>query len=154
LVSATAVVFPSVLVTYFLVVPILGGQIGQGFPGLMTDLGLIGLGLAVYGAVFALVGAWFRRPLLAGLVFAFGWEPVASVIPGYMKHFTVSFYLQGLVPHAMPRDSATTVIASFLQSFQTPLSVWSSLSWLVAIWVGTLVLAVRVVEAREYVLEQ
>lgn len=154
LVSAMAVVLPSVLVTFFLVVPILGGRVGESFPALVTDLGLIGLGLAVYGAVFALVGAWFRRPLLAGLVFAFGWEPVASVIPGYMKYLTVSFYLQGLVPHAMPRGSVTTVVATVLQTFQTPISAWSSLGWLGVIWVGALVAAVRVVETREYVLEQ
>ena len=154
LVSAAVVVLPSVLVTYFLVAPLLGGSIGQSFPALVTDLGLIALGLAVYGAVFALVGAWFRRPLLAGLVFVFGWEPVVSVIPGYMKHFTVSFYLQGLVPHAMPRDSGTTAIVAVLQAFQAPMSTWSSVAWLCTIWVGTLVAAVRVVESREYVLEQ
>ena len=154
LVSTMAVVLPSVLIVFFLVVPILGGSIGQSFPTLLVDLGLIALGLAVYGAVFALVGAWFQRPLLAGLVFAFGWEPVATVVPGYMRHFTVSFYLQGLVPHAMPRDSATTVIATVLQSFQAPISVWASLGWLCVIWGAALLLAVRVVAEREYVLEQ
>ena len=154
LVSTTVVVLPSVVVAFFLVVPILGGHIGQSFPSLVVDLGLIGLGLAVYGAVFVLVGAWFQRPLLAGLVFVFGWEPVATVVPGYMRHFTVSFYLQGLVPHAIPRDTATTVIASVLQSFQAPVSVWANLGWLCAIWIAALVLAVQVVERREYVLEQ
>ena len=154
LAATLAVVLPSVLIVFFLVVPILGGSIGQSFPSLLVDLGLIAAGLAVYGAVFALVGAWFRRPLLAGLIFAFGWEPVATVVPGYMRHFTVSFYLQGLVPHAMPRDSATTVIASVMESIQAPISVWASLGWLAAIWIAALALAVRVVEAREYVLDQ
>ena len=154
LVSTMAVVLPSLLIVFFLVVPILGGSIGASFPSLLVDLGLIGLGLAVYGAVFALVGAWFRRPLLAGLVFAFGWEPVATIVPGYMRHFTVSLYLQGLVPHAMPRDSATTVIAAVMESFQTPVSVTASLGWLGVIWVTALVLAVRVVGTREYVLDQ
>ena len=107
------------------------------------------MGLAVYGAVFALVGAWFRRPLLAGLVFAFGWEPVATIVPGYLRYFTVSFYLQGLVPHAMPRDSATTVIASVLQTFQAPMSTWASVGWLCVIWAGALAAAVRVVQGRE-----
>ena len=26
-------------------------------------------------------------------------------LPGYLKRFTVAYYLQGLVPHAMPSDS-------------------------------------------------
>ena len=118
------------------------------------DLGLLGLGLAVYGAVFALVGAWFKRPLLSGLIFVFGWEPVIVALPGYMKKFTVAHYLQALVPHAMPQDSGTSVLQSILQVFGPPPSVWSSLVWLAVIWVTGLALATRVVERREYVLDQ
>ncbi len=55
-------------------------------------------GLAVYGAVFAFVGAKFKRPLLIGLVFVFGWEQAALAFPGYLKQFTVMFYLQAIVP--------------------------------------------------------
>ena len=86
LVCTAVVVLPSVMLVYFLVVPLLGGSIGRNFPALLVDLGLIGAGLAVYGAVFAFVGAWFRRPLLTGLVFVFGWEPIVVVLPGYMKY--------------------------------------------------------------------
>lgn len=154
LVATLAVVLPSVLIAYFLTVPILGGSIGESFPSLVVDLGLIAVGLAVYGAVFALVGAWFQRPLLAGLIFVFGWEPVATMLPGYVRHATVAHYLQGLVPHAMPRDSATSVIASVLEALQAPTSVGASLGALGVIWIVALAVAVRVVEGREYVLEQ
>ncbi len=147
------VVLPSVMVVYFLLVPVGGGSLGAAFPALVTDLGLLGLGLAVYGAVFALVGAWFKRPLLSGLIFVFGWEPVIVAIPGYMKKFTVAHYLQALVPHAMPQDSVASVL-SILQVFGAPPSVWSSLVWLAVIWVTALALATRVVERREYVLDQ
>ena len=148
------VVLPSVMVVYFLLVPVGGGSLGAAFPALVKDLGLLGLGLAVYGAVFALVGASFKRPLLSGLIFVFGWEPVIVAVPGYMKKFTVAHYLQALVPHAMPQDSGTSVIQSILQVFGPPPSVWSSLVWLVVIWVTGLALATRVVERREYVLDQ
>ena len=148
------VVLPSVMVVYFLLVPVSGGSLGAAFPALVKDLGLLGLGLAVYGAVFALVGAWFKRPLLSGLIFVFGWEPVIVALPGYMKKFTVAHYLQALVPHAMPQDSGTSVLQSILQVFAPPPSVWSSLVWLAVIWVTGLVLATRVVERREYVLDQ
>lgn len=148
------VVLPSVLVVYFLLVPVSGGSLGAAFPALVKDLGLLGLGLAVYGAVFALVGAWFKRPLLSGLIFVFGWEPVIVALPGYMKKFTVAHYLQALVPHAMPQDSGTSVLQSILQVFGPPPSVWSSLVWLAVIWVTGLALATRVVERREYVLDQ
>ena len=35
------------------------------FPSLVGDLGMLACGLAAYGAVFALVGARLRRPLVA-----------------------------------------------------------------------------------------
>ena len=37
-------------------------EVAGTFPALLTDLGLLGLGLAVYGAVFAFVGAYFKPP--------------------------------------------------------------------------------------------
>ena len=43
---------------------------------------------------------------MIGLVFAFGWEQAVLLFPGYLKRFTVAYYLQALVPHAMPQDSA------------------------------------------------
>ena len=103
--------------------------------------------------VFGLsLGAVIKRPLLVGLVFAFGWEQVAMVVPGYLRRFTVAYYLQGLVPHAMPADEGVT---SLLQSVftETP-SVALSLLMLALITVVSLFLATRVIERREYVLEQ
>ena len=154
LVCTAVVVLPSVMLVYFLVVPLLGGSIGRNFLVLLIDLGLIGAGLAVYGAVFALVGVWFRRPLLTGLVFVFGWEPVVVVLPGYMKHLSVAYYLQGLAPHAMPQGDALSVIQALLTSVQTPLATGANLAALACIWVAALAAALRVVERREYVLGQ
>ena len=154
LICTGLVVLPSVVLVYFIVVPLLGGSIGQHFPSLLMDIGLLGLGLAVYGSIFALVGAWFKHPLLTGLVFVFGWEPVTTVIPGYMKHFTVAYYLQGLVPHAMPQNGTMSVIQSMLQTFQSPTSVWLNLASLTILWLTALVAATWAVEYKEYVLEQ
>ncbi|MDH4066530.1 MAG: ABC transporter permease, partial [Acidobacteriota bacterium] len=52
------VVLPAVMLVYFLVVPF--RDVPSTFTSLVTDLGLLGLGLAVYGAVFAFVGAYFK----------------------------------------------------------------------------------------------
>lgn len=144
------VVLPSVVLVYLLVVP-MQGSIGASFPDLLEDLGLLALGLAAYGAVFAFVGARFKRPLLVGLVFIFGWEQAALIFPGYLRRFTVAFYIQGLVPHAMPGDSALSLIQAIVRD--TP-SVGGSLFWLGLIWITFLVLAASAVERREYVLEQ
>ena len=153
LICTCLVVLPSVMLVYFIVVPLGGGSVGEHFPSLVIDLSLLGLGLAVYGALFALVGAWFKHPLLTGLVFVFGWEPVITVIPGYMKNLTVAYYLQGLVPHAIPQDGAVS-IQSALQIFGGPTSIWFNLGALTILWVAALVAATWAVEHKEYVLEQ
>jgi len=144
-------ILPTVMVVFFLIVPLGGGSIGQAFPSLLVDLGMIALGLAAYGAVFALVGARLKRPLVIGLVFAFGWEPTVMLVPGYLKQLTVAYYLQALVPHAMPQDSTLSAI---LQVFSDVPPVAASLVALVGIAAAALWLAARTVETREYVLEQ
>lgn len=151
LASTVLIVLPSVMLVYFLVVPIGGGSIAATFPNLVRDLVLLALGLAVYGAVFAAVGAWVKRPVLFGLFFAFGWENVAMLLPGYLKRFTVAFYTQSLVPHAMPSDSLLTILQSV---FKESVSAVEAVATLLAVLAVALALATRAVERREYVLEQ
>jgi ABC-type transport system involved in multi-copper enzyme maturation permease subunit len=150
LVCTTLVVLPAVMIVYFLIVPL--AAVPASFGSLLVDLGLLALGISAYGALFALVGAVVKRPLVVGLIFAFGWEQVAMVMPGYLKRFTLAYYLQGLVPHAMPADAGVT---SLLQSvFRETPGTMTSLLVLAMVVAVALALAVRAVERREYVLEQ
>jgi ABC-type transport system involved in multi-copper enzyme maturation permease subunit len=144
-------VLPSVVMVFFLVVPIGGGSIGRSFPALIKDLCMLVLGLISYGAVFAWVGARLKRPLLIGLVFAFGWEPSVLLLPGFLKHATVAYYLQALVPHVMPPDSTVTVLMRVARSAP---SIETSLAVLALITLTALWSAARAVETREYVLEE
>lgn len=144
------VVLPSVTLVYLLVVP-MNGSLGGSFLDLIKDLAMLAVGLAVYGALFAFIGAKFKRPLLIGLVFILGWEQAALAFPGYLKKFTVAYYLQSLVPHAMPSDSTLSMIQSI---FRDSPSLSVSLVTLAAILVVFLTLAAWLVERREYVLEQ
>jgi ABC-type transport system involved in multi-copper enzyme maturation permease subunit len=151
LVCTVLLILPSVVIVYLLIVPLGGGSVAAGFPALLSDLGMLAAGLAAYGALFAWVGARVRRPLVAGLVFVLGWEPAVLIFPGYLKRLTVAYYLQALVPHAMPQDSA---ISMLLQVFADMPGIVASLVALALITGGTLWLAARTVESREYVLEQ
>ncbi len=151
LASTVLIVLPSVMLVYFLVVPIGGGAIASTFPTLLRDLALLAIGLGVYGALFAAVGAWIKRPVLVGLFFAFGWENFALALPGYMKRFTVAFYTQSLVPHAMPQDNLLSILQSV---FKDNVSALQAGLTLVAMLVVALAVATRAVERREYVLEQ
>ena len=144
-------VLPSVMLVFFLIVPTGGGSIGAAFPSLLADLGMLAVGLAAYGAVFALVGTRLKHPLIIGLVFVIGWEPMVLLFPGYPKRLTVAYYLQALVTHEMPQDSALSVI---MQVFHEVPSVATSLIGLAAIVAVSLWLAGRTVERNEYVLEQ
>ena len=150
LVCTVLLVLPSVVIVYLLVTSI-DGSMAESFPALVEDLGMLVLGLAAYGALFSYVGARMKRPLIIGLVFAFGWEPAVLLFPGYLKRVTVAYYLQALVPHAMPQDSA---ISMLMQVFHEIPSIWVSLASLVLITGLTLWLAGRAAETREYVLEQ
>ncbi len=144
------VVLPSIVIVWFLVIPI-GGTLGPNFLDMVKDLALLAIGLAVYGAVFAFVGAALKHPLIAGLVFVFGWEPMAMALPGYLKRFTVAYYLQGLVPQAMPGDTAVSLVQSIFREIP-PLG--ESLLVMAAMGLGFLWFAARLVRRREYVLEQ
>ena len=144
------VVLPSVVIVYLCIVP-LRGSLGGSFLDLIKDLALLAVGLAVYGAVFAFVGARFKRPLLVGLIFIFGWEQTALAFPGYLKQFTVAYYLQAMVPHAMPNDTVMSLIQGIFR--ETP-SLGESLAWLAVIFGLFLWAAAVSVERKEYVLEQ
>jgi ABC-2 type transport system permease protein len=144
-------VLPSVMLVYFLIVPTGGSSIGEAFPSLLADFAMLVIGLASYGAVFALVGTRLKRPLVLGLVYAFGWEPAVLMFPGYLKRLTVAYYLQALVTHEMPQDSAVSMV---LQLFHEVPTVLTSLLCLGGIIAVTLWSAGRAVEQREYVLEQ
>jgi ABC-type transport system involved in multi-copper enzyme maturation permease subunit len=144
------VVLPSVVIVYLSIVP-MRGSLGASFLDLVKDLGLLTIGLAVYGAVFAFIGARYKRPLLVGFIFIFGWEQTALAFPGYLKKFTVAYYLQAMVPHAMPNDSVVSLIQGV---FRESPSLVESLVWLALILLVFLWGAAVSVERKEYILEQ
>jgi hypothetical protein len=144
------VVLPSVIIVYLCIVPV-RGSLGGSFIDLVKDLVLLGIGLAAYGALFAFIGAKFKRPRIIGLIFIFGWEQLALAFPGYLKQFTIAYYLQALVPHAMPNDGVISMVQNIFRQ-NPPLA--TSLIALAVIVFGFLALAASTVERREYVLEQ
>jgi hypothetical protein len=157
LVCTILLVLPSIVLVYFLIVT-LGATgasqiaaIAKAFPSLVADLGMLSIGLAAYGAVFALAGTRLRRPLIGGLVFAFGWEPGVLVFPGYLRKLTVAYYLQALVTHEMPQDSAMSFVLQFLREVPSVATSVISLAVIIAL---ALWRAGKDVEQREYVLEQ
>ena len=62
------------------------------------QLGVIVLSLVVYGAIFTFFGARLKRPVLFGLLLAFGWEKIVIVVPGIVRKFSVVHYLLSALP--------------------------------------------------------
>ena len=149
LVYVVATVLPSVAILFVLMVPF--GGMARLYLTLVKDLGVIAIGLAAYGGLFLFAGVTLKRPLVAGLVFAFGWEQIALVMPGYLRFLTIAYYLQSLAPRAIPVDDTFTVLP--VLNTDIPSAGASALTLALAA-VVTLFLAMRSVERREYVLEQ
>jgi ABC-type transport system involved in multi-copper enzyme maturation permease subunit len=125
LVCVTSVVLPSAAVVFLVLVPFedMASLVGA----FVRNLGILALGLTAYGAVFLWAGALFRRPLVGGLLFVFGWEQLALVLPGYVGRLTIARYL-----HA----DTTSVVCLLL------------------VTVAFLWIAMRTIERREYLLER
>lgn len=139
---ALLLLLPAVTLSYYaLLAPSGLSEIGRRFPVLVQDLAVAALGLAAYNGIFALLGTTLRRPLLAGLFFIFGWQSVATFVPGAARYLTVAHYLQSLMPHAVEGGLAA------LFSERSPVA--PSIAALAAITAGTHFLALRAFSVKE-----
>ena len=73
---------------------------GAGFGQMLTYLGVTILACVGYGAVFLLVGLFFRNPIIPALLL-YGWEWINFLLPPPLKKVSVIHYLQSLVPVPM-----------------------------------------------------
>jgi ABC-type transport system involved in multi-copper enzyme maturation permease subunit len=94
------------LVTSWLVLPSLAAAwlaaispAGTSLESLARSLAAAALGLFAYNGLFALAGTVLKRPLLAGLVFVFGFQAAATFVPGRARLLTVAHYMSALGPH-------------------------------------------------------
>ncbi len=98
-----ALVLPSLVLVYYVALSPSGfREVGARFPNLARDLGVAALGLVAYNGIFALAGTVLKRPLLAGLFFIFGWQAVATFVPGRARLATVAHYMSSLTPGSSP----------------------------------------------------
>ena len=124
------------------------GSLGASFLDLLKDLASWPSAWR-YGAISPSSGQFKRPCSSADLHLRLG--QMALTFPGYLKKFTVAYYLQAMVPHAMPNDS---VISLILGIFRENPSLPESLIWLGVILLVFLWAAAVSVERKEYVLEQ
>lgn len=63
----------------------------------LTYLGITALACVGYGAIFLVVGLFFRNPIIPALV-VYGWEWLNFLLPPVLKKISVVHYLQSLLP--------------------------------------------------------
>jgi len=93
----------SMLILYFGLFPSESGRYffeGTGAGQMMAYLGVTLLACIGYGAVFLLVGLFFRNPIIPGLIL-YGWEWLNFLLPPLLKKLSVIHYLHSLVPVPM-----------------------------------------------------
>ena len=54
-------------------------------------------GTVAFSALFHLIGAIFRRPIIVGLVYAFFFEFLVAALPGSLKMLSITFYVRSLM---------------------------------------------------------
>jgi len=105
---------------------------GPGFGQALTYAGITVLACVGYGAVFLIVGLFFRNPIIpAGLIY--GWEWINFLLPPLLKKLSVIHYLHSLVP-VPPPQGPFAVLAE-------PTPAWISVPSLLIFTALTLVLA-------------
>ncbi|MGC8668725.1 MAG: ABC transporter permease subunit [Chthonomonadales bacterium] len=126
------------------------GPAGLRAAPLALDLEIALVGAAVYSAFFLMLAALVKRALLAGLLFAFGWESWVPNMPGSFQKLSLMTYLRVLAPHRLPE--AESVDISQLLNALAPQTITPGTAWAAIGWVTALALAVAFISfsTREY----
>jgi len=85
------------------------------FRGILTQKHLLTLlqleftgfiAILAYSSLFLLFGVSLKKSTIVGLVYIFGWEAIAQILPGTAQKLTIMFYLHSLTPIRMPRENS------------------------------------------------
>lgn len=99
IITIGTVIFISLALTFIIMNSGAGmGRILRALPDFFRSCVAIFLGLLVYVPLFGLFGGLLKRPVLAGLLFTFGWESSVAWFPGNVRLLTVVHFLHSLFP--------------------------------------------------------
>jgi len=106
-----------------------------------------GLATLAYTTLFVLFGTLLKKPVIAGIIYIFGWEYVVQFIPGSTQKLTISHYVKSLLPY---KSSG----GGFLMFQLEPSSVLHAAVVLLILFVLFLAVSARIFKSREYVLSE
>jgi ABC-type transport system involved in multi-copper enzyme maturation permease subunit len=105
---------------------------GPGLQQVLTYLGITVLACIGYGAVFLVIGLFFRNPIIPA-VLLYGWEFINFLLPPMLKKLSVVHYLHSLMP--VPIDDGPFAIVA------EPTSAWLTVPGLIMVTMAVLVIA-------------
>ena len=111
----------------------------------LTFFGVGILAFFSYSALFVLLGTLFKKSMILGLLFIFGWESMVQYFPGTTQKFTLIHYVKSLLPY-----SAENI--KFLVFRLEPSSFLESFVVLLLVTLVSLVMACVIFNRKEYIL--
>ena len=115
---------------------------GPGLNQILTYLGIIVLACIGYGAVFMVIGLFFRNPIIPAIVL-YGWEFINFLLPPMLKKLSVIHYLHSLMPVPIDEGPFAVVVE--------PTSAWVTVPGLIFVTIAVLAVAsfrIRQMEIR------
>ena len=110
---------------------------------LIRDFKILPVGAFAYGALFLLLATLLNRPLMWGLVFAFGWESWVPTMPGNFQRVSLMSYLRALAPHPQ-QDTDQASMTALLSAFSSS-TITQQLAWTVLFFVTVITLTMALV---------
>jgi len=111
------------------------------------------LGTVAYTALFGAFGAGLKKPMVAAILFAFGWEATVTKIPQRIQEWTLQFHLGNLVnwPAEETSQDVVGVIENLLNLAlqREPVPAWQSVVSLVAVTLAATVAGVMLLRGRQ-----
>jgi ABC-type transport system involved in multi-copper enzyme maturation permease subunit len=105
---------------------------GPGMNQALTYLGITVLACVGYGAVFLVIGLFFRNPIIPAILL-YGWEFINFLLPPMLKKLSVIHYLHSLTPVPIPEGPFAIVTE--------PTSAWLTVPGLILVTVAVLAVA-------------
>jgi hypothetical protein len=129
----------------FAAVCLAGGPLGR--EALARYWPAAAMATVAFAAVFHLVGAVFRRPVVVGLVYVFFFEAVVAALPGSLKLLSLTFYARSLMYN---EAAAADYPVDLLPAMTAAVSSATAWAVLAAAPVGVTVLGMWLFARSEY----
>lgn len=112
--------------------------------------GMLVVALMAYGSLCTLLGALFKRPVVVGVIFFFGWQRLATIVPGLVDFLTIEKYVMALLPELDTPRRSLALKASALTKQEILVSETRALMTLGLLILVFLALTSYVVRRKEY----